>query len=367
MSAKMRALGWLAARGSRTRQAASRVDLAASVGARHTREALRDRHRFDDFGIGARNALYAYIWADAAEAIGAEAIELNPEILELRRDGRSTRVWRQITMFDDAVTLHMSLDKPLMHRRLLGLGLAVPGHVVYRPDDLDEALAFLGSDPGGSFVVKPAQGTGGGLGVTTGVRSPTDLARATLRASRFSTQLLLERQPPGTVLRALYFRGELLDAVAQEPPRLTGDGSSTVAELIAAENRDRLGAEGRLGPSPLRIDLDCMLHLREANRRLDDVPPKDDTFPVKGATNENGVRDTRRVALGPGLDAQCRRALEAVGLELVGIDLIVEDPTGDEDGTILEVNGGPGLHHHYLVADEEPARVAIPILEALLA
>jgi D-alanine-D-alanine ligase-like ATP-grasp enzyme len=363
----MRALGWLAARGSRTRQAASRVDLAASVGPRHTRDALRDRNRFDDFGVDARNALYAYIWADAAEAVGAELIELNPEILELRRGERSTRVWRQITMFDDAVTLHMSLDKTLMHRRLLELGLPVPGHIVYRPDDLDEALAFLGLDSGGSFVVKPAHGTGGGLGVTTGVRSPTDLARATLRASRFSSRLLLERQPPGTVLRTLYFRGELLDAVLQEPPQLTGDGSSTVAELIAAENERRLGAAGMLGPSPLRIDLDCMLHLRQAHRCLDDVPTEGETFTVKGATNENGVRDTRRVAISPGLNTLCLRTHEAIGLELVGIDLIVEDPVHGERGTILEVNGGPGLHHHYLVADEEPARVAIPILEALLA
>jgi D-alanine-D-alanine ligase-like ATP-grasp enzyme len=366
-AARLRALGWLAARGGRTRQLASRVDLAAAMGLRHSRAALLDRRRLNEFGGGARDALYRYIWGDAAAELGAEVIELSHDILELRRGRSATRVWRQITMYDDAVTLHMSLDKPLMHRRLRELGLPVPDHLVYGPGELGPALEFLASASGQPVVVKPAAGTGGGEGVTTGVRSPEELARATLRAARFSGDVLIERQPAGSVLRALFFGGELLDTVSQGPPRLSGDGRSTIVELIAAENERRLSAEGRRGPSPLRIDLDCVLHLRHAGRRLDDVPEAGEVFTVKGVTNENGVGDSTRVTdLSPGLVDQCRRAHRAVGLELVGIDLIAADPAGDEQGTILEVNGGPGLHHHYLVADGEPARVAVPILDALL-
>jgi hypothetical protein len=362
----LRALGWLAARGARTRRLASQVDLVASVGLRHGRAALRSRNRFNEFGESARDALYRYIWTDAAAEVGAEVVRLSDEILELRRGRRSTRVWRQITMYDDAVTLHMTLDKPLMHDRLRDLGLCVPDHLVYGPNDLQSAFDFIGPAPGACFAVKPARGTGGGKGVTTGVCSPRDLARATLRASRFSDELLLERQPEGKVVRALFLRERLLDAVVQEPPRLTGDGQSTVAELIATENDDRLAAEGRLGPSPLRVDLDCLLHLRRMGRRLDDVPDAGEVFTVKGVTNENGVGDTRRVSLSSGLINQCLRALPAVGLELVGIDLIAEDPARDEQGSVLEVNGGPGLHHHYLVADREPVKVGVPVLEALL-
>ena len=34
---------------------------------------------------------------------------------------------------------------------------------------------------------------------------------------------------------------------------------------------------------------------------------------------------------------------------------------------LIEVNGGPGLHHHYHVADRQAAtRVCVPILEYLL-
>jgi hypothetical protein len=35
---------------------------------------------------------------------------------------------------------------------------------------------------------------------------------------------------------------------------------------------------------------------------------------------------------------------------------------------VIEINGTPGLHHHYLVADPEAAtRIAVPIVEAALA
>jgi D-alanine-D-alanine ligase-like ATP-grasp enzyme len=74
--------------------------------------------------------------------------------------------------------------------------------------------------------------------------------------------------------------------------------------------------------------------------------------------------------LEPELIAEARSAQNAVGLRLSGVDVITTDPTrplADTGGVITEVNGTPGLHHHYLVADPEGAtRVAIPILERLL-
>jgi D-alanine-D-alanine ligase-like ATP-grasp enzyme len=57
-------------------------------------------------------------------------------------------------------------------------------------------------------------------------------------------------------------------------------------------------------------------------------------------------------------------------VRLAGVDLITTDLTASlhaTGGVIIEVNGGPGLHHHYHVADRAGAtRVAIPILRRLL-
>ena len=57
-------------------------------------------------------------------------------------------------------------------------------------------------------------------------------------------------------------------------------------------------------------------------------------------------------------------------MHLAGVDVITPDPSRplvESGGVINEVNGTPGLHHHYLVADPVAAtRVAIPVLERLL-
>jgi hypothetical protein len=62
--------------------------------------------------------------------------------------------------------------------------------------------------------------------------------------------------------------------------------------------------------------------------------------------------------------------VRAVGLRLAGVDVVTTDigrPLVETGGVVTEVNGGPGLHHHYLVADRADATpVAVPVLEKLL-
>jgi glutathione synthase/RimK-type ligase-like ATP-grasp enzyme len=63
---------------------------------------------------------------------------------------------------------------------------------------------------------------------------------------------------------------------------------------------------------------------------------------------------------------EARRSVEAIGLRLAGVDVIAESITTSlaaSGGVLLEVNGGPGLHHHYLVSDPNGATdVCTPIL-----
>ncbi len=80
--------------------------------------------------------------------------------------------------------------------------------------------------------------------------------------------------------------------------------------------------------------------------------------------------ETVREALAPELVADARTAAAAVGLRLAGVDVITPDasqPLREAGGVITDVNGTPGIHRHYLVADADGAtRVAVPILDTLL-
>jgi cyanophycin synthetase len=153
---------------------------------------------------------------------------------------------------------------------------------------------------------------------------------------------------------------------------VVGDGTSTIGELIARENQRRIDGNGELGLSLLRLDLDGAFALRQAGLSLRAVPTRGQRIRVKAATSESGVREneTYRSPLSPDLVAAAKEAAGLVGALVTGVDVIAPDPAAPPAATgsvIMEVNGTPGLHHHYHVAEPRSATpVAATILERLL-
>jgi cyanophycin synthetase len=318
-----------------------------------------------------RNAVYTVIWRDAAEKAGADVRELGSGFLEVGRGGASAKVWQQVVPLDDPVTLRLALDKPVVHDLLTEARVPVPDHLEWSFSDPAPALAFM-QRVAGPTVVKAASGTGGGEGTTAGVDTPARLMRARLQAGRFGGRLLIERQVPGPVHRLLFLDGELIDVIRHVPPRLVGDGRETVQELLQAENERRVGAAGAAGLSLLDVGLDTVFTLERQGLQLDSVVPAGTTIALQTVTNDNRIEDTQTITepLHPELVDAARRAAGAVGLRLAGVDVITPDasqPLEHAGGVVAEVNGTPGIHHHYHVADAAKATpVAVPILERVL-
>jgi cyanophycin synthetase len=353
------------------RELAVRLDLVRSVSAGHA------WRRYRATGKSARRRpagelepVYKAIWRDAADTLGAELRELPGGFVELGLGDTWTRVWRHWVMLDDAVTLRFALQKALVQQRLAEHGLPVPEHVEFPAADLSPALEFLQRGPV-PCVLKPV-GDSGGSGVTSGVRTLANLMRARLRAWRIDERLLLERQIAGENYRLLFLDGELLDVVRRGAPKVTGDGRSSIEELIEAENARRAAREEQALFWRLDIDLDCLFTLEALGLTPASVPAQGETLAVKTVVNQNTAEDneTVREQLSEELIAQARAAAEVVGVRLAGVDLITRDltrPLSESGGAIIEVNGTPGLSYHYDVLDRAHAtRVAVPILRALL-
>ena len=352
--------------GTRGRTVGSWLDIARSVGVRATL-------RRSGFAIApeVRDAVYSRIWREAAERVGADVEELGSGFLEITRGAATLKVWQQVNPLDDPVTLRLALDKPTVHGLLARASVPVPDHVEWSFQDPAPALRFMAS-AAGPCVIKAASGTGGGEGTTAGVDTPARLMRARLRAGRFGGRLLIERQVPGPVYRLLFLDGELIDVIRHVPPRLTGDGRSTVEELIGAENERRFKGAGDEGLSMLDVGLDTIFTLERQGLRLASVVPAGREIAVQTVTNDNRIEDTETIrdGLHPELVAASRRAALAVGLRVAGVDVITPDagqPLERAGGVVAEVNGTPGIHHHYHVADRANATpVAVPILERAL-
>ena len=361
----------LAAAGPRSRHLAGRLDLVRSTGVRYAVRRLREKAHFAAFARpDAPLPAYERIWRDAAAELEADVVDIGSGFLEIRKGAAWTRVWNHWVMLDDIVTTRLALDKTLVHRLLADAGVRVPDYVKIEGRDLAPARAFL-AHVGGPCIVKPA-GSSGGSGITSGVRCGVDLARAVVSATRVDRTVLVERQIEGDVYRFLFLDGELLDVVRRRPARVTGDGRSSVGALIAAENGRRVGARDKRVLVPLRVDLDAVFTLRDAGLTLRSVPAAGEEVVVKRVISENRVEDNETVRdVGEGLVADAARAASAVGLRLAGVDLVTRDvsrPLSETGGAVLEVNGTPGLHYHYEVADGGRAsRVAVPVLRTLLA
>src|SRR5688572_3289601 len=363
-------IGALGSAGRPGRELGVRLDILRSTGVRYARQRRREEALLTAMASDPGKSAYRVIWQQAADEVGAELRVIHGEFFELSAGDRRTRVWRHWVPLDDAVTLRFALDKTAVHEVLSRAGLPLPEHEEWDAAKLNGATEFLERSPT-PCVVKPTGGASGS-GATTGVRTKDQLLRARLRAARLSRRLLIERQAEGDMYRLLFMDGELLDTVRRRPPRVTGDGRSTIRELIAAENAGRLDPAHPVSMPILRVDLDCLFTLEAAGLSLESVLPAGTTIPVKTVTSQNRIEDNETVTepISPDLVAEAREAAAQVGVRLAGVDLITPDLSRsleESGGVIIEVNGTPGLHYHYQVADEANATpVAVPILRRLL-
>ena len=323
------------------------------------------RRRF----VGLRNDFYDALWQGAARDIGAECSDV-AGLKRITLDGYATFVSHSDLMLDDVVTTRVMAHKAVTYRLLSEKGFAVPDHCVFSLDQLGRARAFLARTPG-PIVVKPATGTGGGHGVTTGIRTEGELLRAALHAASFNPELLAEPMLLGSCYRLLYLDGQLLDAVRRDPPTVCCDGTSSISALVAAENEKRLSQRPITALSPLMIDQDALRHLGTQGLKPNSTVPAGERIVVKRAVNENADRENHMVTpeVHPEIVAAGATLVTDLGVRFAGLDLIADDisaPLSESGAQFHEVNVGPGIHHHYLVADRAGGTpVATRILQYL--
>lgn len=318
-----------------------------------------------------RTNFYLNMWQEAANQLSVK-FELLPDgFCEASRNGRVTRIYQNLVMLDHPVTMKLSRTKPLVLKLLDEHGVHVPAYREFTLQNIQPGLDFL-REQQAPCVVKPARGTAGGEAVTTNVKTPYDLKRAAIYASLYGHTMLIERQIPGDSYRLLYLNGKLIDAICRKSPSVTGDGKSTIKELIKKENSRRAKLQGTEGLTWLRADVDCRTTLQSAGLTLDTVPREGAEIVVKQATNDNSAQENKSITpfLCDDIVKEGARACDVLGIRLAGVDILATDhtrPLAETGGVINEVNTTPGLHYHYQINNpEQGTHVIVPILQHLL-
>ncbi len=315
--------------------------------------------------VGQRVQEYRGYWEGAARLIGAEFHDLADDVWEVRRDGRRTRICVSHVQLNDPVVSDISANKKLCYDLASEAGLPIPNHAVFTLAELDRAFELLERLPG-PCVVKPASDTSAGIGVTTHVRTRRQLKSAAILASLFTKQLLVEEMIPGESCRLLYIGGEFVHAVRRRGVRVTGDGTSTIAGLV------------RQVASPGAIDANAVWTLRAQGLTPQSVVEVGREVLVRSLpAREARTRELRTVyneeitsEVGRPLREEIGRIVAAVESRLAGVDVVTLDPRvslRESGGVFLEVNPGPGIHHHYVTEEDHRTHpVAAKLLDYLL-
>jgi cyanophycin synthetase len=310
------------------------------------------------------------MWRDAALELGATFKVLERSVWEIELDGARTRVFERLAEIDNPVTLEIAGNKPLTYQLLRDAGLPIPKFAAFSYKSPRAALEFL-QEARGECVVKPASGTGGGRGVTTGIRTRWQLVNAAAAASVYGDDLLIEAHMEGDNYRLLYLDGELIDAFIRRPPTLIADGRTTLAEQIRAINVRRLAQGAELSQVQLTIDMDLHRTLARQGHTLRSIPPEGTMVKIKTVINENAAADNEAAMhlLCKEIVEAGRAAAGALRVRLAGVDVISRDPSrplSETGGAILEVNTTPNYYYHYR-KQGGCCPVALHVLRRLLA
>jgi len=285
---------------------------------------------------------YARIIVDEARrrGISVEIVDAQAGIFKLRHVGHEMLCRESLTELTGGVAMTWCQDKVLTLRRLASVGLRVPRQQT--AGDMAADLAFLREL--GSIVVKPALGEQG-RGISVGVRTKEELEQALERARKEGGHIVLEELCDGQDLRIVVIGYKTVAAAIRRPAEVTGDGQSSLAQLIERQSARRAAATD--GESRIPTDAETLRCLAGQGLDMDSVPADGQRVQVRKTANlhTGGTIHDVTAQLHPTLRAAAESAARALRIPVVGLDFLVPAPD-QEDYVIIEANERPGLANH---------------------
>jgi cyanophycin synthetase len=318
----------------------------------------------DDLCLGPSTACIV----DAATERGIPSIRLTEgNLVQLGHGIRQRRIWTAETDQTSAIAESIASDKDLTKNLLQSCGVPIPaGRVVTSPADAWDAAKEIGVP----VVVKPSDANHG-RGVSTELMTQAEVEAAYLLADAEGTEVLVERFVRGNEHRLLVVGGKLAAAARGESLSLVADGKNTISKLIETQiNTDpRRGAteEFPLNLIVLADDATVRFELERQGYNGDSIPSAGKSVLIQRNGNvANDITDE----VHPDTAAAASLAARIVGLDIAGVDLVVEDisrPLAEQGGAIVEINAGPSLIMHLKPAQGAPRPVGKAIVNNLFA
>ena len=259
-------------------------------------------------------------------------------------------------------------------RFLAELGFPVPqGDIVYSLSEACDTAEELGYP----VAVKPVSGHKG-IGVTADVQDEAELEAAYDRAvdaipEGEKAAIIVESSIKGHDYRLLCVNGRFVAAIERQPASVTGDGKSSLKELIDRENRSPQRSDTPTSPmGKIQTDESMHLYLEEQGLDLDSVIESDRTVYLRKVANlsSGGFSIDATARVHPDNIILAQDIAQHFRLTCMGIDIITADISQSWKQSsfgIIEINAAPGVYMHLNPAVGEPVDVTSRILETFFA
>jgi cyanophycin synthetase len=270
---------------------------------------------------------------------------------------------------DSHLDSDFTTNKEDCKRFLNTLGFPVPkGEVVF---SRQEALT-VAKRIGYPVAVKPVVGHKG-IGVTAAVQDEDELEVAFDRAVQAIAEnepvrIIVEESISGADFRLLCVNGRFVAATERRPAFVTGDGDSTIFELIQRENRTAARIDTPTSPlGKIKLDDSMENYLEEQGLTLDSVLEENRTVYLRKVANlsAGGLSIDATPSIHPDNIILAQDVAQHFRLTCLGIDLITRDlsKSWKQGGlSIIEINAAPGIYMHLKPAIGERVDVTSHIL-----
>ncbi|HBM16669.1 MAG TPA: cyanophycin synthetase [Lentisphaeria bacterium] len=305
---------------------------------------------------------------DEAAARGIPYVRLNDQsFVQLGYGKYQKKIQASMTSETSALATEIADEKGRTKELLKNACIPVPdGEKIYTLDEALDTAANLGYP----VVIKPEVGNHG-RGITVNIKSEEELEAAYYSAKKVCPNIVVEEYVEGNDYRMLVINGEFTAVAHRQPPFVTGDGKSTIQELIDiinADSRRGFGHENIL----TRITVDEMTEriLEALDLGLSSVLEEGRKVYLKTTANlsQGGTATDVTDDVHPEIRFMAERTSRIIGMDVIGIDFLCPDitkPIASQRCGIVEVNAAPGLRMHLKPSFGKPRNVAKPIIDML--
>ena len=220
----------------------------------------------------------------------------------------------------------------------------------------------------GQLIVKPQQASLSN-GLTLGITNMSTLLSAISNAREFDKgdgSVLIQQQIQGEEVRFTVLNGTVVAALLRQTPRVVGDGVTTVAQLIRAENDDRAKIVDSLAGYPLLSEenIDLNLLMSEVILEKGEILELSRATMIKdGASVYNVLPEVH-----PSYVDIAKKSATALGARYLVVDIFIDDYTrAHTPGTAYfnEFNVAPVLKLFYSCRDGRHVDIVPPLVDAI--